>query len=75
MSPFVIVDQDREHSGLGRDESALFVEGNAEEDVAPSATVTLSSMALQEGDILIALGSDEQLGRLKEIARGSGRGE
>ncbi len=36
--------------------------------VNPSVAVTLSTVALQEGDVLIALGSEDQLRRLKAIA-------
>jgi len=38
--------------------------------VNPSATATLSSVVLQEGDLLIALGSEGQLKRLKDLAAG-----
>ncbi|MDA0745764.1 MAG: potassium channel protein [bacterium] len=38
--------------------------------VDPSAAVTLSGITLSEGDILIALGSADQLGRLKAVAEG-----
>ena len=39
--------------------------------VDPSAAVTLSSITLQEGDVLIALGVEEQLRKLKEVAERS----
>ena len=31
----------------------------------PSAALTLSSIELKEGDVLIGLGSEDQLGKLK----------
>jgi voltage-gated potassium channel len=36
--------------------------------VNPSAAVTLSSITLQEGDVLIALGGEDQLRKLKEVS-------
>ena len=40
--------------------------------MSPSAAATLSAVTLREGDLLIALGSEEQLRRLQEIARAGG---
>jgi K+/H+ antiporter YhaU regulatory subunit KhtT len=37
--------------------------------INPSTTSTLSSVILGEGDVLIALGNEDQLKRLREFVR------
>jgi voltage-gated potassium channel len=59
-------------SGIGQHTGAIIVGINAPDGrlrLNPSATSTLSSAVLGEGDVLIALGSEEQLQRLREFAR------
>jgi voltage-gated potassium channel len=61
-------------ANIGQETGAIVVgihgpDGKAK--VNPSAALTLSSIELQEGDILIGLGSGDQLGKLKTMADGS----
>jgi voltage-gated potassium channel len=59
-------------AGIGQHTGAIIVGINAPEGrmrINPSTTSTLSSVMLGEGDVLIALGNEEQLGRLGEFVR------
>ncbi len=59
-------------SGIGEHTSAKIVGihgPDGQTRIDPSGTDTVSTVALQEGDSLIALGSEDQLNSLKEFAQ------
>jgi voltage-gated potassium channel len=59
-------------AGIGMHTGAIIVGINAPEGrirLNPSTTSTLSSVKLGAGDVLIALGNEDQLGRLQEFVR------
>lgn len=59
-------------SGIGQHTGAIVIginDANARTKVNPTSTTVLSQVYLREDDVLIALGSDEQLTLLKEFAR------
>ncbi len=59
-------------ANIGQSTGAIIVGINAPDGhtrVNPSATAVLSSVILREGDVLIALGSEEQLSRLQAFSR------
>jgi voltage-gated potassium channel len=58
-------------ANIGQETGAIVVgihNSDGRPRIDPSAAVTLSSITLQEGDVLIALGSGEQLQKLKTVA-------
>ena len=61
-------------SDLGRTTGAVIV-GVQNRDgrprITPASNVSLSGLSLTEGDILIALGNDEQLNQLRRLAEGA----
>jgi voltage-gated potassium channel len=67
-----LVGQNLREAGIGQHTGAIVVGINGPDGrtrVNPTATSTLSSITLKEGDVLIALGNDEQLGRLDTFVR------
>jgi voltage-gated potassium channel len=67
-----LVGQNLREAGIGQHTGAIVVGINAPDGrtrVNPTATSTISSITLKEGDVLIALGNDEQLGRLDTFVR------
>ena len=59
-------------SGIGRHTGAIVVginDAKAGTKVNPTSTTVLSKVNLKENDVLIALGSDEQLKKLKEFVK------
>jgi voltage-gated potassium channel len=67
-----LVDKNLREAGIGQHTGAIVVGINGPDGrtrVNPTATSTLSSVILKEGDVLIALGNDEQLGRLAAFVK------
>ena len=67
-----LVGKNLREAGIGQHTGAIVVGINGPDGrtrVNPTATSTISSVILKEGDILIALGNDEQLGRLEAFVR------
>jgi len=67
-----LIDKNLREAGIGQHTGAIIVGINgpdARTRVNPNATSTLSSVTLKEGDVLIALGNDEQLGRLTTFVK------
>lgn len=67
-----LIDKTLKESGIGQHTGAIIVGINAPEGrmrINPSTTSTLSSVKLGEGDVLIALGNEDQLTRLREFVR------
>jgi voltage-gated potassium channel len=59
-------------AGIGQHTGAIIVGINAQEGrvrINPSTTSTISSVKLGEGDVLIALGNEDQLARLHKFAK------
>jgi voltage-gated potassium channel len=69
-----LVDKTLRESGIGSNTGAIIVGINAPDGrtrINPSSTASISSVKLREGDVLIALGNDGQLHKLKEfVAKG-----
>ena len=68
-----LVGKSLRESDLGRTTGAVIIgvqDPQGQPRITPGSNVSLSGLALQEGDILIALGNEEQLGRLDQMARG-----
>ena len=67
-----LIDKTLKEAGIGQHTGAIIVGINAPEGrmrINPSTTSTLSSVNLGEGDVLIALGNEDQLQRLREFVR------
>ena len=67
-----LIDKNLKETGIGQYTGAIVVGINGPDGstrVNPSTKATLSSVVLQEGDVLLALGSDDQLHGLKEFVR------
>jgi voltage-gated potassium channel len=67
-----LIDKTLKDAGIGQHTGAIIVGINAPEGrmrINPSTTSTLSSVILGEGDVLIALGNEDQLKRLREFVR------
>jgi voltage-gated potassium channel len=67
-----LIDKNLREAGIGQHTGAIVVginDSNGRTRVNPTATSTLSSITLKEGDVLIALGNEEQLGRLDTFVR------
>jgi len=67
-----LTDKNLRETNIGQHTGAIIVGINGPDGktrVNPSATAMLSTVTLRQGDVLIALGSDEQIRRLKEFAR------
>lgn len=67
-----LIDKSLKEAGIGQHTGALIVGINAPDGrmrINPSTTSTLSSVILGEGDVLIALGNEDQLIRLREFVR------
>jgi voltage-gated potassium channel len=67
-----LIDKNLREAGIGQHTGAIVVginDQNGRTRVNPTTTSTLSSITLKEGDVLIALGNDEQLGRLGTFVR------
>jgi voltage-gated potassium channel len=67
-----LIDKTLKETGIGQHTGAIIVGINAPEGrvrINPSATSTISSVKLGEGDVLIALGNEGQLNRLHEFVR------
>jgi len=59
-------------SDLGRTTGTVIIglqDSSGKPRITPAPDVSLSSLSLQAGDVLIALGNEEQLARLKEMAQ------
>jgi voltage-gated potassium channel len=71
-----LADKNLRETNIGQHTGAIIVGINGPDGktrVNPSATAMLSTITLRQGDVLIALGSEEQITRLKAFARhGSG---
>jgi voltage-gated potassium channel len=70
-----LIEKTLKEAGIGQHTGAIIVGINAPEGrvrINPSTTSTISSVKLGEGDVLIALGNEDQLKRLHEfVSRGS----
>jgi voltage-gated potassium channel len=67
-----LIDKTLKEAGIGQHTGAIIVGINAPEGrvrINPSTTSTLSSVKLGEGDVLIALGNEDQLARLHEFVK------
>ena len=67
-----LIDKNLRETNIGQHTGAIIVGINGPDGhtrVNPSATAMLSTLTLKQGDVLIALGSDEQITRLKDFAR------
>ena len=67
-----LIEKTLKEAGIGQHTGAIVVGINAPEGrvrINPSATSTLSSVKLGVGDVLIALGNEDQLARLREFVR------
>jgi voltage-gated potassium channel len=67
-----LIDKTLKEAGIGQHTGAIIVGINAPEGrvrINPSTTSTLSSVRLGDGDVLIALGNEDQLARLREFVR------
>jgi len=67
-----LIEKTLRESGIGQHTGAIIVGINGPEGstrVNPSSTTSLTSVKLHENDRLIAMGSEEQLTRLKEFVR------
>jgi voltage-gated potassium channel len=67
-----LIDKTLREAGIGQHTGAIIVGINDQEGrmrINPSTTSTLSSVQLGEGDVLIALGNEDQLNRLREFVR------
>jgi len=67
-----LIDKTLKEAGIGQHTGAIIVGINAPEGrvrINPSTTSTLSSVKLGEGDVLIALGNEDQLTLLREFVR------
>ncbi|MBN2551380.1 MAG: potassium channel protein [Spirochaetales bacterium] len=67
-----LIDKTLKEAGIGQHTGAIIVAINAPEGrvrINPSTTSTISSVKLAEGDVLIALGNEDQLTRLREFVR------
>ena len=68
-----LVGKSLRESDLGRTTGAVIIgvqDHRGQPRITPASNVSLSGLALQEGDILIVLGNEEQLGQLEQMARG-----
>lgn len=67
-----LVNKNLRETNIGQHTGAVIVGINGPDGktrVNPSATAMLSTVTLRQGDVLIALGSDEQINRLRQFAR------
>ncbi|UCF99624.1 MAG: potassium channel protein [Spirochaetaceae bacterium] len=67
-----LIEKTLREAGIGQHTGAIIVGINAPEGrvrINPSTTSTLSAVKLGEGDVLIALGNEDQLKRLQEFVR------
>lgn len=67
-----LIDKSLKETGIGQRTGAIIVGINDPDGrvrINPSTTSTLSSVILGEGDVLIALGNEDQLIRLREFVR------
>ena len=67
-----LIDKTLKEAGIGQHTGAIIVGINAPEGrvrINPSTTSTISSVKLGEGDVLIALGNEDQLARLHEFVK------
>jgi voltage-gated potassium channel len=67
-----LLDKNLREAGIGQHTGAIVVGINGPDGhtrVNPTTTSTLSSITLKEGDVLLALGNEEQLGRLTTFVR------
>ena len=70
LNPRLLIDKTLKEAGIGQHTGAIVVGINAPEGrvrINPSTTSTLSSVKLGVGDVLIALGNEDQLMRLREF--------
>ncbi|MBN1836939.1 MAG: potassium channel protein [Spirochaetales bacterium] len=67
-----LIDKNLREAGIGQHTGAIVVGINGPDGrtrVNPNSTSTLSSVTLKEGDVLIALGTEDQLGRLSDFVK------
>jgi len=67
-----LIDKTLKEGGIGQHTGAIIVGINAPEGrvrINPSTTSTISSVKLGEGDVLIALGNEDQLARLHDFVK------
>jgi voltage-gated potassium channel len=67
-----LIDKTLKEAGIGQHTGAIIVGINAPDGrmrINPSTTSTLSSVTLSDGDVLIALGNEDQLTRLRGFVR------
>jgi voltage-gated potassium channel len=67
-----LIDKTLKEAGIGQHTGAIIVGINAPEGrvrINPSTTSTISSVKLGEGDVLIALGNEDQLARLNRFVK------